>query len=206
MKETGELRVLLKAHFENLKRRFFSETMQQKRSHAGRDEYFANEVSGPKGIPSEKKIDSKLKQGFLEVPLTARAPDQLDEAARAIIKAGEKEAVWLFTGEMGVGKTTLIKAICRQKGVLDEVSSPTFSIVNEYLTEAYETIYHFDFYRLEKQEEALDIGLEEYLYSGNLCMLEWPEKIEGLLPQQFLRIDLAEQADQSRLIKMTRHG
>lgn len=138
--------------------------------------------------------------------LTAREPDQLDEVAREIIKAGEKEAVWLFTGEMGVGKTTLIKAICRQKRVLDEVKSPTFSIVNEYLTEADETLYHFDFYRLEKQEEALDIGLEEYLYSGNLCMLEWPEKIEGLLPQQFLRIDLAEQADQSRLIKLTRHG
>ena len=138
--------------------------------------------------------------------LTARAPAQLDEAALAIIKAGEKEAVWLFTGEMGVGKTTLIKAICRQKGVLDEVSSPTFSIVNEYLTEADETIYHFDFYRLEKQEEALDIGLEEYLYSGNLCMLEWPEKIEGLLPQQFLRINLAEHADRSRSIKLTRHG
>lgn len=138
--------------------------------------------------------------------LTVQEPAQLDEVARAIIKAGEKEAVWLFTGEMGVGKTALIKAICRQKGVLDEVSSPTFSIVNEYLTEADETIYHFDFYRLEKQEEALDIGLEEYLYSGNLCMLEWPEKIEGLLPQHFLRIDLAEQADQSRSIKLTRHG
>ena len=138
--------------------------------------------------------------------LTVREPAQLDEAARAIIKVGEKEVIWLFTGEMGVGKTALIKAICRQKGVLDEVSSPTFSIVNEYLTEADETIYHFDFYRLEKQEEALDIGLEEYLYSGNLCMLEWPEKIEGLLPQHFLRIDLAEQADQSRLIKLTRHG
>ena len=138
--------------------------------------------------------------------LTARTSAQLDEAARAIIKAGEKEAVWLFTGEMGAGKTTLIKAICRQKGVLDEVSSPTFSIVNEYLTEADETLYHFDFYRLEKQEEALDIGLEEYLYSGNLCMLEWPEKIEGLLPQQFLRIDLAEHADRSRSIKLTRHG
>ena len=138
--------------------------------------------------------------------LTVQEPAQLDEAARVIIKAGEKEAVWLFTGEMGVGKTTLIKAICRQKSVLDEVSSPTFSIVNEYLTEADETIYHFDFYRLEKQEEALDIGLEEYLYSGNLCMLEWPEKIEGLLPQQFLRIDLAERADRSRTIKLTRHG
>ena len=138
--------------------------------------------------------------------LTVQEPAQLDEAARAIIKAGEKEPVWLFTGEMGVGKTTLIKAICRQKRVLDKVSSPTFSIVNEYLTEADEMIYHFDFYRLEKQEEALDIGLEEYLYSGNLCMLEWPEKIEGLLPQQFLRIDLAERADRSRTIKLTRHG
>ena len=138
--------------------------------------------------------------------LIARGPDQLNEVAEAIIKAGEAEDIWLFTGEMGAGKTTLIKAICQQKEVLDEVNSPTFSIVNEYLTEADETIYHFDFYRLERQEEALDIGIEEYFYSGNLCMMEWPEKIEGLLPEQFLRIDITENNDQSRSIKLTMHG
>lgn len=138
--------------------------------------------------------------------LIARRPDQLNEVAEAIIKAGEAEDIWLFTGEMGAGKTTLIKAICQQKEVLDEVNSPTFSIVNEYLTETDETIYHFDFYRLEREEEALDIGIEEYFYSGNLCMMEWPEKIEGLLPEQFLRIDITENNDQSRSIKLTMHG
>ena len=133
-------------------------------------------------------------------------PDDLGTAVQAILKAGEQSDIWLFIGEMGAGKTTLIKAICQELKVLDEVNSPTFSIVNEYLTANDETLYHFDFYRLEEEEEAYNIGVEEYFYSGNICMIEWPERVEGLLPDQFLRIDITENSDQSRSIKLTMHG
>ena len=140
------------------------------------------------------------------VELITRGAEQLEEAAKAIIEAGKDTDAWLFIGEMGAGKTTLIKAICEVKGVLDEVNSPTFSIVNEYLTADDETLYHFDFYRLEREEEALDIGIEEYFYSGNVCLIEWPERVEGLLPDTFLRIDITENTDHTRTIKLTMHG
>ena len=141
-----------------------------------------------------------------ESVIRANGPDDLGAAVKAILQAGKKSDIWLFIGEMGAGKTTLIKAICQEMQVLDEVSSPTFSIVNEYLTTHDETLYHFDFYRLEEEEEAYNIGIEEYFYSGNICMIEWPERIEGLLPDQFLRIDITENTDQSRSIKLTMHG
>ncbi len=140
------------------------------------------------------------------VELITRGADQLEEAAKAIIEVGKDTDAWLFIGEMGAGKTTLIKAICEVKGVLDEVNSPTFSIVNEYLTADGETLYHFDFYRLEQEVEALDIGIEEYFYSGNVCLMEWPERVEGLLPDTFLRIDITENTDHTRTIKLTMHG
>ncbi len=141
-----------------------------------------------------------------EVVILSKGPDDLDEAVKAIIEVGKAADIWLFLGQMGAGKTTLIKAICGTLQVLDEVNSPTFSIVNEYLTATDETLYHFDFYRLENEEEAYNIGVEEYFYSGNICMIEWPERIEGLLPDNFLRIDISENADQSRTIKLTMHG
>ncbi len=141
-----------------------------------------------------------------EVVILSKGPDDLDEAVKAIIEVGKAADIWLFLGQMGAGKTTLIKAICGTLQVLDEVNSPTFSIVNEYLTATDETLYHFDFYRLENEEEAYNIGVEEYFYSGNVCMIEWPERIEGLLPDNFLRIDISENADQSRTIKLTMHG
>lgn len=141
-----------------------------------------------------------------EVVILSKGPDDLDEAVKAIIEVGKAADVWLFMGQMGAGKTTLIKAICGTLQVLDEVNSPTFSIVNEYLTATDETLYHFDFYRLENEEEAYNIGVEEYFYSGNTCMIEWPERVEGLLPDNFLRIDITENTDQSRTIKLTTHG
>ena len=95
-----------------------------------------------------------------------------------------------FYGEMGAGKTTLIKAICNELGVIENVTSPTFSLVNEYVTTENELIYHFDFYRLNKTSEAFDLGYEEYFYSGKLCLIEWPEKIEQLLPTQHTRINI----------------
>lgn len=93
-----------------------------------------------------------------------------------------RHKIILFEGEMGAGKTTLIKEIIRQMGSPDETSSPTFSIVNEYETEAGKA-FHFDFYRIRSEEEAMDFGVEEYLYSDNFCFIEWPEKIENLIPE-----------------------
>ena len=103
----------------------------------------------------------------------------------AQIVAEIQSPVILLIGSMGAGKTTLIKALCKVLQVEDEVSSPTYSLVNEYETEAGETIYHFDLYRLNSPEEALDFGVEEYLESGNICLIEWPEKIVDFLPERF---------------------
>ena len=110
------------------------------------------------------------------------------------IIATAREDVILLEGEMGAGKTTLIKAICTSLGVEDEVSSPTYSLVNEYYSPRAGTIYHFDLYRIEDETEALDMGIEEYLYSGNLCLIEWPEKISNLLPNEcaVVKVQVAE--------------
>lgn len=112
--------------------------------------------------------------------------DRLDEVVSELLVAGDQSSVWLFYGEMGAGKTTLIKGICKALGVHSTMTSPTFSIVNEYD----KSIYHFDFYRLKNEEEAYDIGIEEYLDSGNLCLIEWPERIASLLPENRFEITL----------------
>ncbi len=106
---------------------------------------------------------------------------QLSKTAQAVIKAVHSQKIILFKGEMGAGKTTLIKEICRQLGVTDAVSSPTFSLVNEYQTANGQTIYHFDFYRIKNLQEVYDMGYEEYFFSGNYCFIEWPEMIEPLI-------------------------
>ena len=119
----------------------------------------------------------------------------LEEIARKIIGSAGDKTIWIFEGEMGAGKTTLIKAICKELGVLSAVQSPTFSIVNEYRTAHGETLYHFDFYRLKRESEALDFGIEEYFDSGNICLLEWAEKIESLLPENcyVIRIEVIDE-------------
>lgn len=114
--------------------------------------------------------------------------------------AGDRR-VWLFHGEMGVGKTTLIKALCAALGVTDSTSSPTFSIVNEY-DSPNGAIYHFDFYRIRSAEEALDLGYEEYFYSGNYCFVEWPQKIDPLLPPDALAIELQLRPDGGRILRL----
>lgn len=124
--------------------------------------------------------------------------EELQEVARKLISNFGHIKVWCFDAEMGAGKTTLTKKICEELGVEDEMSSPTFSIVNEYLTKNGEDIYHFDFYRLEDMEEALDIGVEDYLFSGNLCLLEWPAIIEPLLPDEYLQISIKLVGDNTR--------
>ncbi len=123
--------------------------------------------------------------------------DQLAQTARQIIDFAGDEKVWLFEGAMGVGKTTLIKAICHALGVQDVVNSPTFALVNEYRNKEDRIFYHFDFYRINSLEEALNIGAEEYFYSGHHCFVEWPSQVESLIPERNLRIRLALEEDRS---------
>lgn len=108
----------------------------------------------------------------------------------------------LFHGEMGAGKTTFIKAICEALGVTENVSSPTFSIVNEYRSGNGKPIYHFDFYRLNNEQEALDIGTLEYFESGNICLIEWPSQIPNLLPEQYMQINIVAGEGENRFIKL----
>ncbi len=108
----------------------------------------------------------------------------------------------LFYGDMGVGKTTLIKELAKKLGVKDVLSSPTFSIVNEYELEN-DKVYHFDFYRLESEEEALDIGVEDYFYSGHWNLIEWPEKIKNLIPEENTQIKILKNTNGSRTINVT---
>ncbi len=123
---------------------------------------------------------------------------ELQEVARKLVSNFGHIKVWCFDAEMGAGKTTLTKKICEELGVIDEMSSPTFSIVNEYQTQDGSDIYHFDFYRLKDLEEAIDIGVEDYLYSGNLCLLEWPAIIEPLLSDEYLQISIKLVGDNTR--------
>jgi tRNA threonylcarbamoyladenosine biosynthesis protein TsaE len=123
----------------------------------------------------------------------------LKDAAKQLIEFGDKEKIFLFYGDMGAGKTTLIKSLCECLGVREPVTSPTFSIVNEYEGEK-TRVFHFDFYRLKNQSEALDMGYEEYFYSGNYCFIEWPEKIADLLPPHYIRIDIQVLDSNERLL------
>tara|TARA_R110000868_G_scaffold321521_2_gene582523 strand:+ start:1486 stop:1911 length:426 start_codon:yes stop_codon:yes gene_type:complete len=126
--------------------------------------------------------------------------EDLPLLAKEIMETFSNELVFAFRGDLGAGKTTLIKNICNFLGVKEAVSSPTFSLVNEYLTEENQVIYHFDFYRLESEEEAYDIGFEDYLSSENRCFIEWPEKIESLLPERRVEIEILEQGTKRKLI------
>jgi len=130
--------------------------------------------------------------------------ETIREAARQFITANglieNKGLVIAFYGKMGAGKTTFIKALCEELGVEDVITSPTFAIVNEYSLPSQEALYHFDFYRIKKLEEVYDMGYEDYFYSGNLCLIEWPELIEELLPENALRVTIEEQPDGSRTI------
>jgi len=115
--------------------------------------------------------------------------DEINEVAKQILEQNPKKVI-LFHGEMGVGKTTLIKALAKKLGVNEVTSSPTFSLVNEYQTSNNQIVYHFDFYRLNNEIEALDMGADEYLYSGNWCFIEWTEKIPTLVPESHSTISI----------------
>jgi len=131
--------------------------------------------------------------------LPVKSLHELKHAAEQLISFGRSEKIFLFYGDMGAGKTTLIKSLCECLGAKEPVTSPTFSIVNEYQGESAK-IYHFDFYRLKNQSEALDLGYEEYFYSGNYCFIEWPEKIPDLLPDHYIRVDVQVMGENERLL------
>ncbi|MEJ2883950.1 tRNA (adenosine(37)-N6)-threonylcarbamoyltransferase complex ATPase subunit type 1 TsaE [Pedobacter sp. GR22-6] len=127
----------------------------------------------------------------------------LDEAASELLLFAGPEKIFIFEGDMGAGKTTFIKAITYALGVRETVSSPTFSIVNEYDAEG-RIIYHFDFYRIKSIREAYDIGYEEYFYSGNICLIEWPEKIEELLPDHYIKIRIESLSETERMLSLSK--
>tara|TARA_R110001592_G_scaffold32473_1_gene113608 strand:+ start:802 stop:1209 length:408 start_codon:yes stop_codon:yes gene_type:complete len=127
--------------------------------------------------------------------------ENLSEVAAELISSAKNKTL-LFYGQMGVGKTTLIKEICEQLAVLDTISSPTFSLVNEYETSKKEKVFHFDFYRITDEEEALDMGIEEYFDNNDWCLIEWPENIENLLPLDAVEIHLSILEDQNRNIQI----
>jgi len=124
---------------------------------------------------------------------------QLDEVARKLLEAYPQERVFGFYGEMGSGKTTLIKEICKLLGVNDITSSPTFAIINEYWTEDGQPLYHFDFYRINEPADATRIGFEEYLYSGHYCFIEWTEQVESILKGDFIPVRIERLDDMTRL-------
>lgn len=133
----------------------------------------------------------------------AASIEDLQDVADELVKAAGDVRVWLFDGEMGAGKTTLIKAVCTQMGVLSGTSSPTFSIINEYQNGAGDSIFHFDFYRLQKETEAYDMGVEEYFDSGAYCFVEWPERVSTLYPPYPFKVKISEGDPHTRIIEYT---
>ena len=133
--------------------------------------------------------------------ITISSLDAINEAAKQFVSAMGNNRVFAFYGKMGAGKTTFIKALCTELGVDDVITSPTFAIVNEYTAGDGSPIYHFDFYRIKKLDEGYDMGYEDYFYNGGLCLIEWPELIESLLPEDAVEVHIAEQPDGTRTIE-----
>jgi len=132
--------------------------------------------------------------------LHIKSLDEIDLNANLFFQKTIGHKLFAFHGSMGSGKTTFIQSFCKALGVIDSVCSPTFAIINVYKTFKDEEVYHFDFYRLKNIEEAYDIGYEDYIYSGNICLMEWPEIIESVLPPEVLKINITVQDDNSRIL------
>ena len=138
----------------------------------------------------------------MENQIIIKSVEELNDAAKKLLEAYPDKRLFAFNGSMGAGKTTFIKSICAELGVHEDVVSPTFSIVNEYISGTGEAMYHFDFYRIKKKEEILDIGSDDYFYSGSYCFMEWPELVEELLPESIVYIAIKENIeDGSRIIE-----
>lgn len=135
--------------------------------------------------------------------ISINSPEELPQVAQELISFANGDKFFVFDGEMAAGKTTFIKAFCDELGVEDVVSSPTFSIVNEYESKE-GLVYHFDFYRLKNIQEAYDIGYEEYFYSSNYCLVEWPSKVEELLPESYIKVEIVITGDTDRSFKFSR--
>ena len=134
----------------------------------------------------------------MEIKITSL--DNILQAAQEFISQMGDRKAFAFYGHMGAGKTTFIKAICEALGVEDVITSPTFSLVNDYTDRDGNSIYHFDFYRIKKLDEVYDMGYEDYFYGGSLCFLEWPELIEEILPKDVTKVTITEEADGSRKV------
>jgi len=126
---------------------------------------------------------------------------ELQKSASLLLHNFPEDRIFAFYGAMGAGKTTFIKALCRELGSSNYVTSPTFALINEYTTNKEEVIYHFDFYRIKKLEEVYDLGYEDYIYSGNFCFIEWPEMIDSLLPEGIVEVRIKETSKGARLIE-----
>lgn len=137
-----------------------------------------------------------------EVVFEIKSVEELSQVSDLLINWREKSNIVAFYGTMGAGKTTLIKNLCKKMGVTDEVNSPTFALVNEYQTDNMDSIFHFDFYRIKSLEEVFDIGYEDYFYGGSLCLLEWPELIDPLMPEHFIKVEIRHgDTDASRIVR-----
>lgn len=125
---------------------------------------------------------------------------EINVVAKEFIEAMGKDRIFLFEGEMGAGKTTFIAEVCKQLGAIDDFGSPTFSLVNEYADSKGNPIYHFDFYRIDSPQEALDMGVEEYFNSGELCLVEWPDRLGSLSPEEAKTVAIKINQDDSRTL------
>ncbi len=133
--------------------------------------------------------------------IKTKSIEEIAVAAKVFVTAMGDRKVFAFYGKMGAGKTTFIKAVCEELGVEDVINSPTFAIVNEYVDGKGEPVYHFDFYRIKNLQEVLDIGYEDYVYSGHVCFMEWPELIENLLPDDAVKVTIEEKTDGGRVVQ-----
>lgn len=136
----------------------------------------------------------------MSMEIKIKSIEEIAVAAKEFVAAMGERKVFAFYGKMGAGKTTFIKAVCEELGVEDVINSPTFAIVNEYVDGQGEPIYHFDFYRIKNLQEVMDLGYEDYVYSGHVCFMEWPELIENLLPDDAVKVTIEEEIDGGRVL------
>ena len=136
----------------------------------------------------------------MSMEIRIKSIEEIAVAAKEFVAAMGERKVFAFYGKMGAGKTTFIKAVCEELGVEDVINSPTFAIVNEYVDGKGEAVYHFDFYRIKNQQEVMDLGYEDYVYSGHVCFMEWPELIENLLPDDAVKVTIEEEIDGGRVL------